>query len=116
MRALFPVSPVFPVGCIRGLLAAYLLGVATPGWAQHSADARLPVLQLNAPDGQIELAEHSQYWVDTTGRAVVEQVEAWEYDLPFATRPAGHTVLLDGQVLWIRFNAMQPDLQQRWSL
>jgi diguanylate cyclase (GGDEF)-like protein len=103
-------------GCVRGLLAAYLLGVATPGWTQHSADARLPVLQLNAPDGQIELAEHSQYWIDTTGKAVLEQVEAWEYDLPFAMRPAGHTVLLDGQVLWIRFNAMQPDLSQRWAL
>lgn len=108
--------PVLPVGCVRGMLAAYLLGVATPGWTQHRADARLPVLQLNAPDGQIELAEHSQYWIDATGKAVLEQVEAWEYNLPFATRPAGHTVQLDGKVLWIRFNAMQPDLSQRWSL
>ncbi|SFU96849.1 diguanylate cyclase (GGDEF) domain-containing protein [Polaromonas sp. YR568] len=116
MRALFSVFPLFFAGYFRGLLAAYLLGAAMPGWAQHSADARLPVLQLNAPDGQIELAEHSQYWIDTTGTAVVEQVEAWEYDLPFARRPAGHTALLDGQVMWIRFNAMQLDLSQRWAL
>jgi hypothetical protein len=53
---------------IRGVLAACLLACAMPGWAQHGADARLPVLQLNAPDGQIELAEHSQFWIDATGR------------------------------------------------
>lgn len=105
--------------CGRGIvemLAACLLLSATPVWAQHAADARLPVLQLNAPDGQVALAEHSQFWIDTTGKAVLEQVEAWEYDLPFARRPAGHTVLLDGQVMWVRFNAMQPDLSQRWAL
>ncbi|WP_411884856.1 diguanylate cyclase [Polaromonas sp. YR568] len=102
--------------CIRSVLAAYLLGSAMPGWAQHAADARLPVLQLNAPDGRIALADHSQFWIDATGKAVLEQVEAREYDLPFARRPPGHTVLLDGQVLWIRFNAMQPDLSQRWAV
>lgn len=105
-----------PAARLRGLLAAYLLGVALPGWAQHGADARLPVLQLSAADGQIGLAEHSQFWIDTTGQAVLEQVEAWEYDLSFAMRPAGHTALLHGQVMWIRFNAMQPDQSQRWSL
>lgn len=101
---------------IRGVLAACVLACALPGWAQQGADARLPVLQLNAPDGQTVLAEHSQFWVDATGKALLEQVEAWEYDLPFATRPAGHTAMLDGQVMWIRFNAMQPDLSQRWAL
>jgi two-component system, sensor histidine kinase LadS len=101
---------------IRGALATCLLACALPGWAQHGADARLPVLQLNTPDGQIHLAEHSQFWIDTSGQAVLEQVEAWEYDLPFAMRPAGHTVMLDGQVMWLRFNAMQPDLSQRWAL
>jgi diguanylate cyclase (GGDEF)-like protein len=113
MRSFFPKSPV---GCVRGMLAAYLLGMVTPGWAQHGADARLPVLQLSTADGQIALAEHSQFWIDATGQAVLEQVETWEYDLPFATRPAGHTARLHGQVMWIRFNAMQPDLSQRWSL
>ena len=101
---------------IRGVLAACLLAWAAAGWAQPGADARLPVLQLDAPDGQIALAEHSQFWIDTSGKALLEQVEAWEYDLPFTTRPAGHTAMLGGQVMWIRFNAMQPDLSQRWAL
>ena len=101
---------------IRGALAACLLHAAIPAWTQPGADARLPVLPLNAPDGQIVLAEHSQFWIDTSGKALLEQVEAWEYDLPFAMRPTGHTVTLGGQAMWIRFNAMQPDLSQRWAL
>lgn len=105
--------------CRRGLggvLAACLLTGAVAGWAQQGADARLPVLQLNAPDGQIALAEHSQFWIDATGNALLEQVEAWEYDLPFAMRPAGHTATLGKQVMWVRFSTMQPDLSQRWVL
>jgi diguanylate cyclase (GGDEF)-like protein len=98
------------------MLAACLLGSSHAGMGPARRRCALPVLQLNAPDGQIALAEHSQFWIDATGKAVLEQVEAWEYDLPFARRPAGHTVLLDGQVMWIRFNAMQPDLSQRWAL
>lgn len=101
---------------LRGALAACLLALAVSGPAQQGADARLPVLQLNAPDGQVALAEHSQFWIDATGEAVLEQVEASEYDLPFAMRPAGHTTMLGKQVMWLRFSTMQPDLSQRWVL
>jgi two-component system, sensor histidine kinase LadS len=100
----------------RGVLAACLLAGAMPAEAQQGPDARLPVLQLNAPDGRIALAEHSQFWIDSSGNAPLEQVEAMEYELPFAMRAAGHTALLGKQVMWIRFSTIQPDLSQRWVL
>jgi two-component system, sensor histidine kinase LadS len=101
---------------VKGALVACLLALAMAGWAQQGADARLPVLQLSAPDGQITLAEHSQFWIDANGKALLEEVEAWEYDLPFAMRAAGHTAMLGKQVMWIRFSTMQPELSQRWVL
>ncbi len=59
-------------------------------------DARTPVVSL---DGR------SLFWIDRTGRASIDQVEAAGDSLPWALRERNRQYAIDGRALWFRIDA-----------
>lgn len=76
-----------------------------------------PVIQLDDTKPEIALAGSSQFFLDRSGHLSADEIEAQQARLPFATRRAGHTVVMsESDVLWIRFSARTANTAFRWQL
>lgn len=78
-------------------------GIGPPAIA---LDARTPVVPL---DGR------SLFWIDPTGRASIDQVEAAGDSLGWTARERNRQYAIDGKALWFRFDAA-PRGDGRWYL
>jgi GGDEF domain-containing protein len=93
------------------LLALLLLPGLRPLLAQPAAagvDAPAPVIRLTPDQRVIALEGRSRYWVDPSGGATPDQVEAAGESLPWATRRAGQSHNIDGKALWLQFDVLKP--------
>ncbi len=76
-----------------------------------------PVIQLDETASEVALAGSSQFFLDPSGRLGPDDIEAQQAQLPFAPRPAGHTVVMsESEALWIRFSARVPNAAIHWQL
>ena len=114
-------SPIARVArWVRRTVALWLLlalGLSGGTLAGAQALAVPSAVVLGDLASSVSLANGSQFLVDASGHLSVTEVEARQDQLPFATRPEGHTVLLtDGDALWVRFVARVNGRGQRWLL
>lgn len=81
--------------------------------APEIADAP-PAIQL--VEGQpVPLEERSRWWIDPTGAAKIDEVEAAAASLPWQLRQAGQQYKIDDRALWLQFDA-QVRTPGRWFL
>jgi two-component system, sensor histidine kinase LadS len=84
----------------------------------HAAQlAALPAIELSPQIKRVEIDTLSQYWVDNSGKATVEQVAA-PHGSPatFTPRSDAQRHALGGKALWIRFETRITDAQARWFM
>ncbi len=88
------------------------------------AQAQNPAPAPEAPPSAIVLApetpvypldRRSLYWIDPTGQATSNQVEAAGDSLPWALRERNMQYEIEGKALWFRFDALTSD-DARWYL
>lgn len=84
----------------------------------HTVAAELPPpVVLDGTQPSVPLAQRSLYWVDTSGKLTVQEVQAQQHELPFAVRSAEQRLRLpEAAVLWVRFDAQARDDNARWEL
>jgi diguanylate cyclase (GGDEF)-like protein len=109
---------------IRAFAAALLLGFlglgtalpqdAPPGSTPQAAPPPAPIF-LSGEHKVISLDGRSRYWIDPTGIATPEQVEARGERQPWAVRQPGTSYNLDGKALWLQFDALSAG-EHRWFL
>lgn len=80
----------------------------------HAAPAP-PAIVLSGEHLSHTLERRARYWIDPTGIRTAEQVEATADTLPWGLREAGDSYNIDGKVLWLQFQAMNPG-GRRWFL
>lgn len=107
-------------------IACACLCMGSMAAAQTSLPANtLPALQLGPAVTRLAIDTQSEYWVDQTGEARIEELEARASDggllaplhAPlFTPRTAAQMHTIHGRALWIRFNAHMTDPQARWFL
>jgi diguanylate cyclase (GGDEF)-like protein len=103
------------IACLLAFAWAWLAAPAI--LAQIAAEARqAPVITLDASRAAFGLAHASEFWIDETGLASIDTVEAQASSLPFAMRREGQTHLIDGKALWLRFDARTENADARWLL
>lgn len=90
-------------------LAVLALWMAGPGhlWAHEpapAASAAPATIVLPNAATVISLDNRSEYWIDPTGRATIEEVAAQAG--PWAVRGPGSHYNIDGKALWIRFDVL----------
>lgn len=93
------------------LLALLVLSGARIALAQSAAapasTASPQAIQLAQEHGVISLEGRSRYWVDPSGAATADQVEAAGDTLAWATRGPGFSHNLDGKALWVQFDVVK---------
>jgi two-component system, sensor histidine kinase LadS len=87
------------------------LGLAA---AQVAAPAPPPI-RLDPLDTSITLNDRSRWWIDPSGQATVESVEAAGDSLPWALRRPGQQYKIDGKAWWLQFDVESP-APGRWFL
>jgi two-component system, sensor histidine kinase LadS len=70
-------------------------------------------IALSSSQAVITLDRRSRQWIDPTGVRTPEQVEAGALTLPWALREPGSSYNLEGQALWLQFDATNGGAQ-RW--
>jgi two-component system, sensor histidine kinase LadS len=91
------------------LLQASMLHAAQP--------AVQPTIELGVQAKRLEMDTLSQYWVDDSGKATVEQVAAPRGSpATFTPRSDAQRHALGGKALWIRFETRITDAQARWFM
>lgn len=95
------------------LLLLWLVGAVcgSSAWGQQRDTA----LILGSTPGSIPLVSQAQYWIDEGGSQTIEQVEAVGDSLLWRPRLPRQRDRIDGQVLWIRFDATVR-AGERWFL
>jgi diguanylate cyclase (GGDEF)-like protein len=90
---------------VLGGIALPSLGVAW-GQAQSSTPAGAPwAIKLTSQQPVVSLDRRSRSWIDGSGAATPDQVEAAGEALPWAVRHPGTTYNLDGgKALWLQFD------------
>jgi two-component system, sensor histidine kinase LadS len=73
--------------------------------AAHTAAA--VIIQLAPEQKIVSLDGRSRYWVDPSGAATADQVEAAGDTLPWALRRPGLSYNLDGKALWVQFDVVK---------
>lgn len=103
---------------LRWLLAALLLCVHAAGaWAQEAQPpAGLPGVITLAADGvPTSLRARSAFWLDAHGTATIDTVATLP-DTAYSTYEASTPLVIEGQVLWIRFDLSVLDERRHWLL
>ncbi len=109
------VSGAMARSCVMWVLWLSMLG-QTP-CVQAAQSAPLPTIELGTQIQQIEIDKLSQYWVDDSGQASIEQVAATQGGVA-VFKPRGHVQghALPKKALWIRFDVGITDPHARWFL
>lgn len=84
-------------------------------FALAQSGAGLPPIELDPRTPAVSLDGRSLYWIDPTGRAAVDQVEAAGDSLAWALRERASQYTIDGKALWLRFDAVARG-DSRWYL
>lgn len=109
---------------IWALAAAWLLWALSCSAAQAQDILPAAALQQAPAPGAIALTEQqaqvplhgrSRYWMDTAALRTADQVEAASATLPWALHQKGTSYDVDGNALWIQFDAAA-SRGQRWFL
>ena len=78
---------------------------------------KLPQIDLNADTKRVDVENLSEYWVDETNQATIEQVDAGQNSVgQFLPNSDAKIHKITGKTLWIRFNANISDARSRWFL
>ena len=96
----------------RGLLAFVCLQSALLAGPAAASE----LLTLDQQRGPLNMVSALEAWVDPTGQASVEKVEAGAHTLGFAPVQGGRPYELDNAALWLRFNAVVQNPQTHWKL
>lgn len=96
----------------RGLLAVVCLQSALLAGPAAASE----LLTLDQQRGPLNMVSALEAWVDPTGQASVEKVEAGAHTLGFAPVQSGRPYELDNAALWLRFNAVVQNPQAHWKL
>ncbi|HYF41215.1 MAG TPA: 7TM diverse intracellular signaling domain-containing protein [Ramlibacter sp.] len=91
-----------------------LLGLGM-GTAMAQPPAGPGTIQLTATHQAVPLEGRVRYWLDTEARKTADQVEAAGESLPWAVRQPGQQLRIDGQALWMQFEASTSG-PMRWFL
>lgn len=67
------------------------------------------------PDQTVALESQARWWIDASAGKTVDEVEAAQQSLPWAPRAGGQQYRIDGQALWLQFDAVVPP-GPRWYL
>lgn len=84
--------------------------LASPAWAGGAP------LVLGSDGGPTAITPSLEFWLDPTGQAPVEKVEAEATTLPFAGVTVGQKYQLDNAALWLRFDAVVQNPRLHWKL
>lgn len=87
---------------------------ADPGPPHAESVVSPPTIVLTQKTPPLSLDRRSQYWIDKSGRATVDQIEAAGDTLPWALRERNAQYAIDGQALWFRFDVQAAG--GRWFL
>ena len=78
---------------------------------------KLPQIDLNADTKRVDVENLSEYWVDETNQATIEQVDAGQNSVgQFLPNSDAKIHKITGKTLWIRFNANISDARSLWFL
>ncbi len=81
----------------------------------QDARTKLATIELNAQTKRVDLDGLSEYWIDDTNQASVEQVDAGFNGYgQFVARGESQIHKIWGKTLWIRFDAKILDASARW--
>jgi diguanylate cyclase (GGDEF)-like protein len=103
------------VGLLVGALAQSPDNGSSAARPAELRAAAPPPLQLNDPHASLTLDGRSLWWIDTSGRRTMAEVEASSDQLPWAIRQGGRQYNLDDKALWVRFDAVSTR-DSRWYL
>ncbi|MBT9551323.1 MAG: diguanylate cyclase [Hydrogenophaga sp.] len=116
-NALGPPARTARCWCRLGLWALAMVWCSLVQAAPAPSGTALQPIELDGRMVSVPLAQHSVFWVDTTGTMTVQALEAQQADVPFALRSATHRVRLGERgVLWVRFDAWVRDNRSHWEL
>lgn len=87
-----------------------------PAAAQSPPSPPPAPIALDAQAHALPIGSLSQYWVDDSGKATIEQVASSASSALFAPRRPAQRHSIDGKALWIRFDAAALDTRSRWFL
>lgn len=93
-------------------LGAALAQDVLPAAALHPAPP-VRTIELTSQQPSVSLDRRSRHWVDLTGIATPDRVEAGSDTLPWSLREPGFIYNLDGSALWLQFDAVNTG-DQRW--
>jgi two-component system, sensor histidine kinase LadS len=98
-----------------GMLALWLTVLAHPTCLFAAPSTPLPTIELGARVQRVEMDTLSQYWIDDSGQASIEQVAAAQGSpAVFTPRSYAQGHALGKKALWIRFDTLTTDAQVRW--
>ena len=89
------------------------LGMAWGQLPPSAPSAPAMVIKLTPQAPVVPLDIHSRTWIDASGAATPDQVEAAGDSLPWAVRDPDATYNLDGKALWIQFD-IAASAGQQW--
>ncbi len=94
-------------------LGGVLAQERAPGAASPTETPRPSAIVLSHDTLPLSLDGRSRYWIDASGQASIDEVEAAADALPWAGRESGQQYRVDSKALWFQFDAVaaQPD---RW--
>ncbi len=95
---------------LKKLLCAGLLWLLGSSFAL----AQLAPIALTPATPLVSLDGRSEFWIDPTGKATIEQIEIGA-GLPWALREARRQYNIDGKALWLRFDVTVDD-DAHWFL
>ncbi len=80
-----------------------------------SAPRQLSTIVLGNQDKHLEIDKLSQYWIDESGEATIEQVIAGQEGASiFNPRQQAQRHAIHNKALWIRFNTQITDARSAW--
>ncbi len=83
--------------------------------ARNAQLASLPTIHLGPDTTSLDIDTLSEYWIDETGKATIDQVEAQASGTRlFQPRGQAQSHAMHGNALWIRFEAHATDTRPRW--